>query len=213
MPLRKLSEGEQPNSNAMNIAPPLEPVAFNCWKHHLRYVMQEIDAAVANGQEGVKSLTQHFDGFGDSYTDLYTGPARPQATAHEIVAQLGDLEVSEPEVFRAWLLQDELEYQLLHLSDLSFWKVKWSTDAERYICIEPGRHSYHSTRVKVDAWKTAIITTAVSKLYDTKADLELINSARAEFLGMNSLRALIPGGDLNRILTLINRKPISVTVV
>jgi hypothetical protein len=197
----------------MNIVPPLEPMKLNCWKHHFRFIQQEIISAVNQGADAVMKLPKQLECLGDSYLDLYTGPMKPTEIAHELLAQLGDLEVATPQYFGSWVEMEQSEYRILHLSDLSFWRVQAHNSSDFFIEFAPGRNAYHTLRLKADALRTAIMSTALSQLESREISLDLINAVRVHHFGLEPKKMLMPGCDLNRILSLMNRKPVRVTVV
>ncbi len=197
----------------MDILPPLEPMYLNCWKHHLKFIQQQIQKHVDAGPDAVATLPEKLKVLGDSHLDLYTGPTQPQVIAAELLGQLGDLDVARIEHFQAWVAVEETNYRILHMSDLSFWRLQKSDDLNQYIEFMPGCNSYLTIRVQADALRRAILTMAISKLEDRDANLELINEVSVKYLGLNPIKSLLPGCNLNRILALMNRKPIRVTVV
>ena len=180
------------------------PVLFNCWKHHLGFIKNQI----INGREECpkpESLRKILLVIGESQMDIYLGKLSPQSIAAEIIHKLKQAGTDSLSTFKSWLYATAKDYRLLTISDKSVWTIRLSNESKRYVHIHPGRYSPHTVRVKALTLKTAI----VSAILSTKEEgfgLSFINNIRVNILNAPPLKSINTSSGLGKFLTTLTKE-------
>ncbi len=191
--------GILPHPTAQTVPP---PVLFNAWKHHAGWVRGRIEEAVCAGDSGLKELAEAVVVTGTKLMDFYTGTLEPWAVGQQVVEQLTGNGLLDREPFSAWLA-DADGYRLLEVSDGSRWVVRLG-DGERYVHLHTARYSPHSRRVPGITLRTAIVANTLAGLRGLSiADLETVNDARREHLGLPPIACISADGGLGEVLQLL----------
>ena len=166
------------------------PLLLNCLKHHAPTVRSRIDAAVANGEAGVRALPSVLVRLGDALMDLYLGPLPAATIAAEVLGQLPGRARREPPAFAAWVGADA-GYRTLELSDGSRWVLRASPVPGRHVHVHPARHSPHSMRATANQLRSAIVALAWAGAHGRDPfDVALYNEARVGLLQLPPVRSL-----------------------
>ena len=175
------------SSTALNHLLP-KPIAFNCWKHHLRYVkdMLEVNDSSGISQLNIHDIIQHI---GDTNIDFYYGELEPLAISIQIIKQLETIAKLEYNSFSEWVNADGVDFKNLTISDGSNWTIRMGQEAERYVHIHPSRHSKKTFRVKSSTLKTIIAFFYNYGIFDNQITVEKINRVRNKIVKLPSFRS------------------------
>lgn len=158
------------NSNLPN------PIAFNTWKHHLGYIVTNINQFIQNN-ENPENIKTFISGIGGTLLDIYTGALSENSIASEIVAILKAENSLSINNFKRWLNFPNCEYKSIILSDSSRWVLKLGIFPNRFVHIHPGRYSPYTIRCRPSNLKTAIMYKSVFGTNNV-VTLERYNSIR-----------------------------------
>ena len=144
-----------------------KPVLLNCWKHHLGFIINEINSY--RPDEIPDKLKADLLNIGNSTTDLYTGEISPPEAAKIAVGLLKKDGLYQKDIYEKWIHDSEDQYQTMEFPDQSVWIFKIGNSHERYIHIHPGRYVPHTLRVKATILKSVISTIVLSRLSPDRA--------------------------------------------
>lgn len=180
------------------------PIKLNCWKHHVRFVKNELQNFKSETQ--LKQLQATLLKIGESQMDLYYGFYSPKEIANHINKYLISISIKSNKEYENWLCKHGTEYQTITLLDNSVWTLRKGDKEKRYIHIHPGRYSPHTVRVKALTLKTTICVLAYSEIKSaSEFDIDLINEARKKYLNASPLKIINQERGLGRLITLFNR--------
>lgn len=180
------------------------PITFNCWKHHLQFVKEQIkNQAVAGASE--QDLKKVLLVIGESQMDLYLGNLSPLEISIEIINKLNQKKLSDKKNYTNWLSQSTKHYNLIAISDGSVWTLRLGQDEKRYVHIHPGRQSPLTIRVKAHTLKTAIVVAVqAQKMNTTLTQLSFINDVRKSFLNLPPLKSISSLTGLGKFMNILN---------
>lgn len=178
-----------------------KPIAFNCWKHHLRFIKDSLEKnEIFNTSHlNIHEIIQHI---GVSNVDFYYGELDPEVISKEIIGGIESEIVINLQNFEDWLKVDGADFKCLAISDGSNWTVRMGQSKERYIHIHPSRHSKKTVRVKSSTLKTVIAYFFNFGLNDNQITSEKLNQIRNKFVKLPSLK---PNSPLVAIFRLADR--------
>lgn len=180
------------------------PIKFNCWKHHARFIKQELMNFKSEVQ--IKTLQTTLLIIGESQMDLYHGLYSPKETANQVIKHLVSISIKNKREYSTWLYADGKEYKNITLKDDSVWTLRSGDDEIRYVHIHPGRYSPHTVRVKALTLKTAICVLAYSNIKPASVfDIDFINKIRKIYLNASPLKSVSVDSGLGKLMVLLNR--------
>ena len=182
-----------------------KPVLLNCWKHHLGFIIGQINSYKSSGLP--EQLKNDLLNIGNSTTDLYTGNISPADAAKIAIDILKKNKRYRQDIYEKWVLDSKDQYRTLEFPDRSVWIFKIGNDHERYIHIHPGRYVPFTLRVKATVLKSVIGTMVLSRLSHEGYDLlDTINRARKSFIGLSPVKSLKPGSELDKLIKIFESR-------
>ena len=164
-----------------------KPVLFHPLKHHLLYIRSFITENAATPEAMLKAALRTIGS--SSQLDFYTGLLSPWQIAQESILYLQQKDLLAPEAYRLYLAACGTDYRVVSLSDGTDWVLRWGVVAGRHVHLHPARYAANTTRIKANILKTAVATLLLAQRQGKKeADLQLINQARAQWLGLAPLK-------------------------
>lgn len=153
------------------------PVAFCCWKHHLRFIADGVTrlATVPNLQDILQPLMA---GIGGTLIDMYIGPLSPSAIAHEVINHPVLYGFKQFESFSGWVATNGKAYRCLTISDGSRWVLRVGHYPGRFIHIHPGRNSTNTFRFRSTNLKVAIAFRLMFGWNEKNYSVDMMNRAR-----------------------------------
>ncbi len=185
------------------------PVLFNAWKHHAKWVREQIAITAAGGEAGLPALAWQVVVTGTRLMDFYTGTLSPWAVAEQVIEQLRAAGTLGQEAFAEWVGKAD-GFRLLELpDDGSRWVLRVGKN-ERYVHLHTARYSPHSVRVPGISLKTAIVSNALAQSRGLPAaDLATVNEARRRFLDLSPMKELVTNAGLGEVVRLLARPVVS----
>lgn len=179
------------------------PVKLNCWKHHARFIKEQIQ--LVKNEHELDSLPKLLLKIGESQMDLYLGEINPKQVSDFIIDYLEENITFGYPSYKKWICTGRKEYQLVTLPDSSIWTLRLGDEEERYVHIHPGRYSAYTIRVRALTLKTAIcilvwIRINGGSLFDTS----MVNHIRKKFLDASPLKSVPTQSGLGRLLLAIS---------
>ena len=175
------------------------PVLFNPWKHHQVFILDQIRKFVDLNE--LHSLGLHLKKIGDSTTDLYVGTLNLDDIANITLEILERRDFRNEGSYLNWIKESEGEYRTETFPDGSVWVFKIGYDEGRHVHIHPGRNVPLTVRVKANVLKTAISVNARALAEGVNPlDIEIINSARREMIGIDPVRFVTLNQELGRMI-------------
>jgi hypothetical protein len=158
-----------------------KPIALNCWKHHLGFVIQQLNnqTSYSGNEIFIREIVQFI---GESQFDFYTGSLDVYSISHEVINQLKLLEVVNLADYRAWICSEGNDYKCISLSDGSSWTLRLGQNDDRYIHLHPSRHSKKTIRVKNSTLKTVYAMLFYYGLTNASISIEKVNYVRSKFV-------------------------------
>ena len=183
-----------------------KPFLFNCWKHHKHFIQNEINKLVKTDSiAAIELLKKQLLIIGESQTDLYVGDLTPVQIVTSITAYLKTSNIFEPDKYKKWILENDIDYKIITIEDESCWTLRIGEQEDQYIHIHPCRNSMHSIRVRSLNLKTAIAVIVWTRLNGLKEiELSTVNYVRKEFLAECPVKSLDISKGLNKIIQLFN---------
>ncbi len=163
------------------------PIKFNPLKHHILYIRDFIEERLRSEKiSDLSNLVREIKYTGSSVTDIYNGSLTVQDICNEAVSFLESHDLIDQHAFMNWAGRYYSNFKIITLSDTSLWMLKYNDDTLRYVHLFPARMSPHSSRVKANTLKSAIIyNILIGKDYITRDDL---NFARA-YIGLSAVKS------------------------
>ncbi len=175
-----------------------EPIALNCWKHHLGYIKSHL---VSETHFDRNNLQKSISSIGDSILDLYVGNLDSFDISHQVLNHKDLVTSSDVINYRLWLTNGGEEYKCVLLSDGSSWTLRLGNDLERYIHIHPSRYSPYTIRLRGSTLKTSIAYILQYGFSSEDCTVEKVNIARLNFTNLPPLKANSPLLAVNRIMS------------
>lgn len=164
----------------------LPPVLFNCWKHHLGFICQQIKNAKPANEQDFADFCVQLKTMGSSLSDLYTGNLNPESISQQVLTQLNNTGKGTHGEYTLWLKKQKGNFREIQLSDMSRWTLLLGDNHEYYVHIHPSRYSANTTRIKTNLLRTAVALLVWEKsLGDNDLLPETINNIRADFLNLS----------------------------
>jgi len=165
------------------------PFRFNPWKHHLSWVLYQIQNFKNNiGDQNTRvDLIEIIKTINSNYVDIYIGRLSPEQIIQAIQGELKDLQVFKRLDFSIWINKNEFQFVTIH--DGSVWVLREGLEKDRYIHVHPARNSPNQIRIHGNSWKTAVIT----KIYYPSINifnLQTINEMRKIQLALSPIKNL-----------------------
>ncbi len=182
------------------------PVLFNTWKHHAGALRTRIEEAAGRGDEGLRDLSNRLVVMGTELMDLYTGNFTPEQIAAKTVALLEAMGRLEQPAYRAWV-QESGGYAVVTLAeDGSRWVLRQGEEGARYVHIHPARWAPQTRRVRANVLKTAVLALAYAAVHGRDPlDVRLVNTVRAQYLGLSKVRALADDQGLSAVIEVLRK--------
>ncbi|MHC1702299.1 MAG: hypothetical protein AB9846_00195 [Tenuifilaceae bacterium] len=176
-----------------------EPVALNCWKHHLGNIKSHL---VSDSLLDINKLQESISSIGDSILDLYIGNLDCFNISHQVLNHK-DLVINSGVIdYRSWLTNGGKEFKCVLLSDGSSWTLRLGNDLERYIHIHPSRYSPYTIRLRGSTLKTSIAYLLQFGFDFEDFTVEKVNMARQNFTNLPPLKSNSPLIAVSRIMKL-----------
>jgi hypothetical protein len=180
------------------------PVLFNCWKHHKEFIQVQINKTIKGGDKTLQKLPVQLLRIGDSLLDLYTGILNPRNISKLIQNELKERNVFNRQSYEEWIANSGNNYQILYLTDSSFWTLRLGKEIGKYIHIHPGRYSPHTIRIRALTLKTAIVVSAWAKIYKVSPfDISTINHVRTKLLNASPLKSISTKDGLGKVILIL----------
>jgi len=180
-----------------------KPILFNFWKHHLGFLLNQINKSETIN---LKLLKSQILTIGNSTTDLYTGKMDIAEISDCCITTLKKLNRYRKDSYLKWIKQSPEEYHLLDFPDKSVWILKIGIEKGRHIHIHPGRHVPHTVRVKANILKTAYLANLFAiKHKISPFDIDLINKLRNEILELTPIKFVTMNQDLGKMIHLFGK--------
>ncbi|MCK3685085.1 hypothetical protein [Maribellus sp. YY47] len=164
-----------------------EPITFNPYKHHFRFLLGEI-----RNWNTPETIKEKLLPIGNNLTDFYLG----KLDITEICSECKEFFTSQNRIsfesFSQWM--GGSEWKKIRLSDGSDWLIKMGEQENRYIHLHPAKFSKHSIRVQATTLKTvlALVATQTPLSVSPGINLSAVNQRRAEILDLSPIKALHP---------------------
>ena len=182
-----------------------KPVLLNCWKHHLGFIINEINSYKLEELPG--KLSADLLNIGNSTTDLYTGNITPAKAAKIAIDLLQKKGVYPQDIYEKWILDSMDKYRTVKFPDQSVWVFRIGNNHERYLHIHPGRYVPFTLRVKATVLKSVIGTMVLLRLSDERQELfTTVNQARKTFIGLSPVKSLKRGSELDKLLRIFDSR-------
>jgi hypothetical protein len=178
-----------------------EPALFHPLKHHLGYIKAFIKAqsSLPDSDIGASLIS-----IGTSQLDFYTGQLSPLQITREVLFNLQQQGLLQPEAYYSYLTAAGGHYRTVTLSDASDWVLRWGIVAGRFVHLHPARYAAQTIRVKATSLKTAIAATiAARKVAAPTIDLDLVNDVRMKWLALPPLQIISPSEGTGKLLALL----------
>lgn len=135
-----------------------EPFQFNPLKHHLLFIREFVSGKLSH-EIGIdiKSLVREIKHIGTSVMDVYTGGLTVKEICKEVSGFLDSKRLADHKIFSEWTGKNFRDFRTITLSDTSIWMLKFHNDKLRYIHLFPARSGPHSSRIKANTLKSAIL--------------------------------------------------------
>ena len=183
------------------------PVLFNCWKHHKEFIQDQIEKTVIDGDKALQKLPLQLVKIGDSLLDLYTGILNPHNICKLIQNELKKRKVFNQQSYEECIANSGNDYQIIYLTDSSFWTLRLGKEKERYIHIHPGRYSPNTIRIRALTLKTAIVVLAWAKIHKVlPLDISIINHVRTKLLNASPVKFITTKDGLGRVILMLGKK-------
>ena len=180
-----------------------EPLLFNCWKHHLGFIKEELSIVRIKDEKDLKDFIKKLNVMGNSLSDLYTGLMSVQQIINHIIKNINELNVNDESSYKVWLHNENRDYKIIKLSDDSTWALRHGNEKKRYIHIHPARYSVHSIRVKSLSLKTAsLLILWIKNFGGATEDIKLLNQLRFNYLEASPVKTVPPNSGLGKIIKL-----------
>ena len=166
----------------------LSPVRFNPMKHHLGWLLQQIERWK---QSDRPTVIEELKSLGENQFDLYTGKLSC-AEIRDIVLQFLQTEnILAPASLQKWL--GPRGYQTMTFPDGSVWIIRSGTVPDLYIHLHPARNQQMVKRIKANHLKTVIglLITGDSVPELITGQNEKINHIRRQELGLSPVKSLV----------------------
>ncbi|GAB4287631.1 MAG: hypothetical protein Kow0098_04460 [Ignavibacteriaceae bacterium] len=182
-----------------------EPLLFNCWKHHLKFIKEKIKEFSNPESFNEKLLNSSILTIGGSVTDIYLGALPPDKISNEILQYIRLNGLDDINNYRKWLYKEGRDYRLVRISDKSLWTLRTGEDDKRFVHIHPARNTELTLRVKATTLKTAILVLIMSEMEHKKSDnLHYINETRKKYLSLPPVKSAGSSGKLLTLISLLN---------
>lgn len=161
------------------------PVTFNPYKHHFRFLLDEVKCWNTPEQINEKLLP-----IGNNLTDFYLGELSVSTICNECKAYFEKQKIGEQSTFSKWM--GKSAWKKISLSDDSDWLIKMGDQKERYIHLHPAKFSKHTIRVRATTLKTvlALVATSTAKSESAGTNLLAVNKVRTQILGLSPVKSL-----------------------
>lgn len=153
------------------------PVAFCCWKHHLKWIIDGI-TGLRSMPDGFGVAENVIGSIGGSLLDMYVGDMLPVDIASEILNHPLMCRQLNSGSFTEWILQDGKNYRCLTISDGSRWTLRVGNYPGRYVHIHPGRNSAQTFRFRSANLRVAIAFRLLFGWDETDYSKLMLNKAR-----------------------------------
>jgi len=181
-------------------------ILFNTWKHHKKFIQNEIENFVNKGDNSFDELKEKLLQIGNSQTDLYLGNLSSEEISNEIITILQNQNLLEVEKYRNWILSSEKKFRIIYLSDNSCWTLLIGEKENSYIHIHPCRNSKFVLRISSSILKTAICAIIFAKIKNINSiDTKLINSVRKYFLNECPIKNLERSIKLKKLILILGK--------
>lgn len=177
------------------------PVCFCSWKHHLKYIVDNIPAF----EERVTDAQQLLESINGTLLDMYVGNLTPNEIAGEVVNHSLLRKHLTKDSFTYWISQNGTNYRCLTLSDESRWVLRLGYFPDRFIHIHPGRNSVNTFRFRSSNLRVAIAYRLLFGWNQTNYSSSLLNRARC-FVKLTPLGGTIESKGTVKILNYLNVK-------
>jgi hypothetical protein len=179
------------------------PVKLNCWKHHLKFIKQQLSGLKED--DDPDKLRKPLLLIGASQMDLYYGEYTPLQISDLVISELNSKNIFDYLTYKIWLKKAGSEYRLITLPDNSIWTLRLGNESQRYVHVHPGRYSEHTRRVKATTLKTAICIFAWKNIFpNIVVDLSVVNKIRKELVYAPPLKSMEHNAGLNKLIDLFN---------
>lgn len=178
-----------------------EPIALNCWKHHLGYVKSCFSTQTLPpiSQEEIKESILFI---GDSLLDIYVGILGVHDISRQVLNHHELIKISNLLEYQSWIKGEAKSYKNIYISDGSSWTLRLGTNDKRYIHIHPSRYSCNTLRVRGSTLKTVIAYVAYFGLSDRNITVEKVNIARLNLTKLPPIKSTSSLIAVNRIFKL-----------
>ena len=166
-----------------------EPVLLHCWKHHLPFILTEIENYKNSEDFDIESFNKILLTIGNSQMDLYLGALSPQSIGKEAIEILRSENLLEKEKYEQWLKENN-HYQQVTLSDQSNWTLRLGNQDNRHIHAHPSRYSAHSLRIDANTLKTIIVYMIEYERDSDSFTLEKVNTVREKYLQLSPIKSI-----------------------
>jgi hypothetical protein len=178
-----------------------EKIVFNCWKHHLNFVLEQISATRDNSNHSglFHNALSELAAIGNNTFDLYTGSLTVESIHEQIHLYLTQNSLTTPEQYNTWL--GPVGYKEIKLSDQSGWVLRFGTQTNKYVHVHPSRSGRFTKRFKGSSWKIALLFLLQNR-NTNDINLSQINSIRLS-LGLSPVKKITPQSDVQHVLSFI----------
>lgn len=177
------------------------PVCFCSWKHHLKYIIDNIPAFTERMSDA-QLLLESING---TLLDMYVGNLAPNEIANEVVNHSLLRNHLAKDSFTYWISQNGANYRCLTLSDESRWVLRLGYYPDRFIHIHPGRNSLNTFRFRSPNLRVAIAYRLLFGWRQANFSNSMLNSARS-FVKLPPLGGNIESNGTIKILNCLTVK-------
>ncbi|HOI49321.1 MAG TPA: hypothetical protein PK167_08450 [Prolixibacteraceae bacterium] len=166
----------------------LSPVRFNPLKHHLGWLLQQIERWK---QSDHSTVIEELKSLGENQFDLYTGELSCAEIRDLVLQALQTENISAPASLQKWL--GSRGYKTMTFPDGSVWIIRCGTNPELYIHLHPARNQPMIKRIKANHLKTVVglLLAGDSVPEQVTGQNEKINRIRRQELGLSPVKSLV----------------------
>lgn len=163
------------------------PIMFNPYKHHFRFLLNEIEKWK---QYEWSDVSEDLLSIGNNLIDFYLGSLSVNQLCAESINFFHSRKIISKNKFKKWI--HATDWKKIELSDQSKWLIKFGNNDERFIHIHPAKFSKHTIRVRATTLKTviALMVNEISSDSLQKHNLLAVNTIRKERLGLSPIKSL-----------------------
>lgn len=162
------------------------PITFNPYKHHLQFLLSELERWKKCDWKEVYSDLQKI---GSNLTDFYYGNLSIREICSETLKQTHKRGIKSRQKLADWT--GPRAWRTIFLSDKSEWMIKSSNNI-CYLHIHPAKHALHTQRIRAGVLKTVLALNSKGIVFDENNPelLHTVNHIRKNLLQLSPIKEM-----------------------